>query len=272
MPLKIHIGPAGNCISARGGTIDSFKRLIELNLNAQEIEFVRGVWMTNSMAQRVGNAAKEMGIKLSIHAPYYINLCNPEKLRASEKRIMDSCERAYHLGARVVVFHPGYYGKLSESEALENVIDACKEMSKTLDKKRIRNVFLGLETTGKKSQFGTLDEIIEICEKVKHCTPVIDFAHIYARNGGKIDYKKIFDKVKVLRSKFLHAHFSSIEFTDKGEKRHIPVSNNEPDFRELAKEILKREVDITIICESPLLEKDASIMKNIFEDLGYKFD
>ena len=268
MPLNIKLGPAGNCITAKEkNTVGSFKRLAELNLQSQEIEFVRGVYMNNQNAKEVGQAAKKLGIELSVHAPYYINLCNPEKLNDSEIRILDSCERAFYMGAYIVVFHPGYYGSLSKDEAFDCVFSACNEMIEKLKKKKIENVFLGLETTGKKNQFGTLEEITKICKKLKQCKPVIDFSHIYARQDGRINYDEVFDSVKILNLNHLHTHFSGIEFTTSGERRHLPIKNAKPDFKELANEILKRKLDITIICESPLLEQDSLVMRQVFKDL-----
>jgi deoxyribonuclease-4 len=263
--MKINIGPAGIPLGCKGGILDAIKYVKKIGLNAIEIEFVRGVRMNNELAKKVGELAKSLDIKLSIHAPYFINLCNEEKVKASEKRILDSCERAYHMGANIVVFHPGYYGKKSSEECFDMVLSSCKEMAK-----KYPGVFLGLETTGKKSQFGTLEEIMKIHSKVKECLPVIDFAHIYARNNGNINYEEIFSKTKDL--KFLHTHFSGIEFTEKGERKHLPISKSKPDYKEIAKNILKQKIkEITLISESPLLEKDALMMKNYIESIGFKF-
>ncbi|OYT43345.1 MAG: endonuclease IV, partial [Candidatus Aenigmarchaeota archaeon ex4484_56] len=200
-------------------------------------------------------------------ASYFINLCNPEKIEASKERILSSCVIGNYINAKYIVFHPGYYGNLSAEEAYEFVRKGCIELSKLIKKNKL-NVFLGLETTGKKSQFGTLDEILKICKEIKICRPVVDFAHIYARNGGKINYSEIFDKLE--KFSYLHTHFSGIEFTDKGERRHIPISSKHPDFDELAKELVNRgfttkKRDIVIISESPVLEQDSLKMMKILK-------
>ncbi|MEM5871440.1 MAG: TIM barrel protein [Candidatus Aenigmatarchaeota archaeon] len=266
--MKIFLGPAGIPITAKGrSTIDGIKRVSELNLNAMEIEFVRGVNMSISLAKQAGKIAKDLDIVLSIHAPYYINLCNPEKVKASQKRILDSCERACYLGAWIVVFHPGYYG-VDKDKAFEMVLKACEEMDEKI-KKEGWNVKLGLETTGKKSQFGTLDEIIEIHKKIKNCVPVVDFSHIYARNNGKIDFKEVFEKMENLNLSKYHTHFSGIEYTQAGEKNHVPIAHKKPDFKELATHLLKSKLkEITIISESPILEQDSLQMIEIFKDVG----
>jgi len=269
--MKIYLGPAGVPVSAsKHNTISGIETVAKLGLNAMEVEFVQGVKMGNDLAKKAGEVAKKNGILLSVHAPYFINLCNPAKVKESEKRIMDSCERAHYMGAKFVAFHPGFYGNLAKEKAYELVKNACQEMSEKI-RANGWDVFLGLETTGKHTQFGTLEENIKISKEVKNCGVVIDFAHIYARQGGKIDYKKVLDSIEVLKPSLVHCHFSNIEFTMKGEKRHL-VLDHKPDFEPLAKEMLKRKFDITIISESPILEQDSLKMKKIFEKLGYRFD
>ena len=265
----IYIGTAGIPSITEGDTLQGIKDVKKIGLDAMELEFVRNVYLKKDNAIEVGKIAKELKIKLSIHASYFINLCNPEKVEDSKKRIIDSCEIGHYVGAKYIVFHPGYYGKLSKEQAYELVKKGCEELRKEIDKNRW-DVFLGLETTGKKSQFGTLDEILKICDEVKGCRPIIDFAHIFARQGGKIDYSDVLDKMK--KFKEIHTHFSGIEFTDKGEKRHLPISTNQPDFKKLGKKLLNRgfegkERDIIIICESPLIEQDGLKMKKIIEKL-----
>ncbi len=228
--------------------------LREHGLGAMEVEFVRGVKMSIETAKKLGELAKKNDVALSVHAPYYINLCNPEKREASVKRIIDSAKRAEFFDGPVVV-HAGFYGK--SDHCFDDVFEACEEItSKT-------SATIGLETMGRTSQFGTLDELLPIVRKVDGCVPVVDFAHIYARNFGHIDYDEILDKVSYL--KHVHAHFSGINYGDHGEKNHEPIGH--PDFTELAKRLLKRKMDITLICESPLLEKDALKMKSILESL-----
>jgi deoxyribonuclease-4 len=268
----IRIGTGGIPISAEERTtFGGLKRIKELELNALEIEFVRNVYLKNEVAKKVGEEAKKLDIGLSIHAPYFINLCSEkEKLEASKKRILDSVERAFYMNARVVVFHPGYYGKLSKDEAYEKVKEACKDLIEKMEKNGWNKVFLGLETTGKLSQFGTLEENIKISKEVKGCMPVIDFAHIFARLGGKIDFKEIIEKVSSLKRNFLHCHFSGIEFklTKEGgnEKKHLNLTEGaKPDYKPLIKELKKVKFDITFISESPNLEGDALFLREMLK-------
>jgi deoxyribonuclease-4 len=268
MAHKILLGPAGTPTVTKGGTLEAVGDVARLGLKAMEVEFVYGVRMGMGLARQVGREAGKHDIALSIHAPYYVNLCTDDakKLAASKKRIADSVERADAMEARVVVFHPGFYGKLEKKEALERVLDACKDMAGSVPS----GVKLGIETTGKSGAFGTLEEVVSVCRKSRACVPVVDFAHIYARQVGNIDYGKVLDEVKPLRLKHLHTHFSNIEYTQKGERNHLPLDHSPP-FGPLAKEIMKRKLDVTIICESPALEQDSLRMKRTFERMGHAF-
>jgi deoxyribonuclease-4 len=247
-----------------------------------EVQFVRRVGMGNQLAKEVGELAKELNIKLSVHAPYYVNLCSQEKekLEASKKRILGSCERASFMQASPVTFHPGFYGNLTSKEAFQAVKKACEDLIKKMRKKRIKNVELGLETMGKQSTFGTVEETVRLCKEVRGCVPVVDWAHLYARSGGGLknqeDFTRIFDKLKSLKLKHLHSHFTCVEFSlvEEGrgnERKHLTLDAKKPGFEPLVKEILKRKTNITLISESPILEKDSLVLKKIFEKNGYKF-
>jgi deoxyribonuclease-4 len=267
---KIRLGTAGIPICCNGSSADGVRKVKELGRQAMEVEFVRGVGMKNKTAEEVGKAARAAGIELSIHAPYYVNLSSVEKLkvRQSMRRILDSCERGHHMGAKIVVFHPGYYGKLGREETFERVKAACQEMSDKLRQQGWK-VLLGPEVTGKTFAFGTEDELLKLSRQVRQCAPVIDFAHLYARNQGRVDFGEVLGKFK--RFRHLHTHFSGINFSRTGERNHLPILARKPDYRPIAREILRRKLDITMICESPLIERDALAMKRIFGGLGYRW-
>jgi deoxyribonuclease-4 len=271
--MKIKLGPAGIPQKCKGSSADGVAYVKKEGLQAMEVQFVRGVHMKNSTALKVGEAAKINKIELSVHAPYYINLASHDKKikKESKQRILDSLERAHYMGAKIVVVHAGYYGKHSKEKCLEIMKRECKNITNYISKKRWK-VKLGLETTGKKKQWGTLDEILSVSSKVKRCVPIIDFAHLFAKENGAIDYKKILNKVK--RYKHLHTHFSNMKKNKKGTYSdiHMPI-DHAPPFRPLAKEILKKKLDITIISESPRTDLDSLKMKRIFKRLGYsRFD
>ena len=263
--MTVWIGTGGIPISSKErSTLPGLERIHELGLNAIEIEFVHGVNMSKELAKDVGEIAKKLKIRLSIHAPYYINLTSTEKekIEASKKRIIQSCERGHSMGANIVVFHPAYYGKLSPEECYLRVKQECEEMADKLKEKGI-NVLLGLETTGKVSQFGNVNECVRIAKEVKGCGVCVDWSHVYARNQGKIDFGEVIDKVLTLKNKHIHSHFSGINYGMKGEKNHLTIDSNQPKYDGLVKEIQTRKLDITLISESPNLEEDALKLKRM---------
>ncbi len=259
----IKLGSGG---TAGLGYFDGLKKIKELNLSALECEFTHGVNMPNLKAVEIGKLAKRLNISLSVHAPYYINLVSEEKakIKASKSRILQSCERAHHLNAKYVVFHAAYYGKREKQEVYDLVKKEIIEMNSII-KKNKWNVALAPETTGKQSQFGDLDELLKL-KKEAGCSLCVDFAHLKARNNGVIDYDNVFDKLKDI--KHIHSHFSGIEWTEKGERRHLLTK--ESDLLPLLKQIIKRKKDITIINESPDPIGDSVKTKRLIDRLMKK--
>jgi len=275
--MIIRLGTSGIPISTKGNsTIDGVKRIAELNLNALEVSYTHGIHMSLKTAEELGKVAGDLDIELSIHIPYFINLASETKkvIEDSKKRIMDSLERGVAMNASVVAAHAGYYGK-SKEIANQMIFEACEEINNKIEENDWKIDF-GLETMGKQKSWGTLNEIINVCSKLKHIIPYLDAAHLYALQGGQVDYKKVFDKLEVLKLKKYHSHFSGIKYSLVGigrgnERQHVPMKEAGPDFEGFAKEILKRNIDITIISESPILEMDSLLMKAVFRKLGYKF-
>ncbi len=240
----IRLGPAG---SPGKSTIEGISIVKDSGLDAMEVEFVYGIKMSNELAKQVGEAAKKAGVILSVHGPYYINLASAEKekVEASVKRIIDSCERAHHLGARCVVFHAAFYGKLTKEQCYALV---KKEVRYIIDhvKKKGWDVVPCPETTGKGSQFGDLDELVKL-SKETGCGICVDFAHIKARNNGTIDYDEVMEKIKDVKE--LTCHFSGIEYTAKGERKHLLTP--EAEIKKLLTAIVKHNINATVINESP---------------------
>jgi deoxyribonuclease-4 len=267
MKHVIHLGPAGSPVA---NTLKGLAEVKKLGLQAMEVEFTHGIKMGMALARQIGEENKKYGIDLSIHAPYFINLASEDrsKVEASKRRILESCKRGAAMGAKNIVFHAAYYGKRSQEETHRLVIEAIKEMQQTI-RKQHWNVVLAPETTGKLSAHGNLDEILDIVKHTK-CGACIDPAHLYARAQGKLEWKEIFDKIKFLKQP-VHFHFSGITWTSAGERSHVNL-DSKPNFKEFAKEIMKRRISCTIISESPITWKDSLKMKEIFENLGYRFE
>ena len=217
--------------------------------------------MSAEHAREAGALARAKGITLSVHAPYYINLASAEKekIEASKQRILDSCRKAHALGARNVVFHPGFYQTKTAERTYALVKKAVIEIQATITKNKWK-VQLCPETTGKPSQFGSLSELLKLMQETG-CGICVDFAHLYAREQGRVDYATI---LKELPKKF-HAHFSGIAYGRKGERRHL---NTTPKFfKPLAEALLEAGRDVTLINESPRPYKDAAMMKKVITAL-----
>ena len=254
----IKVGPAG---SGGLGNLKGMLKVAELGLDCMEVAFTYGVRMDLETAQSVGALAQERGIVLSVHAPYYINLASDEKEKfiASKKRILDSCERAHALGARNVVFHAGFYQKRTAAQTYLLIKKAILNIQEHILRNNWR-VRLCPEITGKPSQFGSLTELLKL-NKETGCGITVDFSHLYARQLGEVDYAEILEK---LPQKF-HAHFSGIEYSDKGERKHIRTTQKF--FAPLAEALISRHLDITIISESPKPYEDAVMMKKMITKL-----
>ncbi len=245
----IKFGPAG-----LGGVKDAISNLEvynKLGLKACEIAFTYGVYIKRKEdALKIKKAAERFGIELSVHAPYWINLNSEdrEKIEKSMKRILNCCEKADWLGAKKVVFHPGYYGKDTKEKTFFEIRERMKNMQETI-KANKWNVTICPETTGKRNVFGSIEEISNLVEQTR-CGFCIDFAHILARYGTY--------NFSLIREKFpykeWHCHFSGIEYGEKGEKKHKRTPEKE--MRKLLENLPKNK-KITIINESPSPVQDS---------------
>ena len=267
-------GPAGKPLKYKGKVEGIPKYLREKGLDAFEYQAVYGVKIKEEEARKLGEEARKFNVKLSVHAPYYVNLCSKEKekFEKSIERIVESVRAASWMGAEIVVFHPGAYKGQSPEEAFERFISALKKIVdriSTIEGK----VLLGVEVMGKKAQFGSLDEVIKASQKIDILVPVIDWAHLHAREKGVLkthdDFLKVLERIeKELGSdvaKNLHCHFTRVEFSESGERKHRIMAEEEfgPEFKDLARAIAETGYIATIISESPLLDEDALVMKEI---------
>jgi deoxyribonuclease-4 len=263
MKSQIRFGPSGiGGMTQAPAVLEQYNKL---GIGAAEIPFTYQVWMNNAQAAEIGKLAKKEDVSLSIHAPYYINLASKEKkkVEASKKRILDCCERAHYLGAHYVVFHAAYYGEHEKEECYQIVKREILDMQKTIKQKKWRSQ-LAPEITGKASQFGDLDELLRL-HKETGCFLCIDFAHLKARYAGKINYNEVFEKLKKEKTTELHCHFSGIEFTAKGERRHVITSDK--NWLEILPLFKKFNFSGTIINESPMPLQDALKGKRVWEKL-----
>jgi len=283
MEEHTRFGPAGEppMFKLLGAKMSDVPKLLhEEGLDAFEYQAVR--WgpkpqMKQQDAEQLGTEARKNDVKLSMHGSYYVNLSGKKDVvEASKRRLVACATAADWMGAYVMVFHTGFYGHFEKDFAFKNCLQALKEVSAEMKGLGLK-VKLGPETMGRKFQVGTIDEILAICQEVEGTQLVVDWGHLHALHQGTFkkieDFRAIAEKVELqlgteaLRS--MHAHFSKIEFTDQGEKRHHTLDEERygPDFRMLAEVIYDFQMHPTMICESPILDIDARKMQQTLKEV-----
>lgn len=279
---KLYFGTAGipistdRTLSSNNTTISGIKRVNELGLNNMEVEFVRGVYMNEEKAKEVGKIAKKENIILTAHAPYYINLNSNEKpkIHASVNRILQTASIAQKFGGFSIVFHPGYYMGMNQEKTYENMKKALTLVVEGMKENGINDIWIRPETTGKSSQFGDVDQIINLSNEFDEIAPCIDFAHLYARHQGKWnsyeDFSKILEMIEKERPeelKRLHIHMSGIDFNKGGEGKHLTLNGSKFNYKAVLKALKDFNVKGVVISESPIIEEDALLLKKEFEKL-----
>lgn len=271
--MKLLFGPAGIPLSCKGRTIlDGIIDTRKLDLDVMEIELLR-VGADIGDIDKIKKASREHNVKLFMHAPYYINLSgNKAEVEKYIEIIKESGVLASKLGAEILIVHPGMYHK-SKKESMENIVSNIRRLRDSFSDRGLK-CRIGIETSGKQGLFGTVDEIVTVCKRVKGIIPVINFAHIHARGNGclktKEDFQQIFDKLKPLNLKSYYTHFSGVVYENGDEVELTPMKKSNLKFEPLAECILTNKYDIIIISGSPLLEHDAIYMRLILDRVKEK--
>ena len=278
-------GPAGNSESfAALGYKNSLQvpeYIVKMGLDCYEYQCGRGVNIGEDKARELGEKAKNAGITLSLHAPYYISMSSvkEEKRLNSVNYILASARAVNAMGGDRIVVHTGSCGKISRERALELALDTMKLALSALDSEGLSHVHICPETMGKVNQLGTLGEVLELCKLDERLIPCIDFGHLNARDLGILktfaDFENIFTSVKNElgsdRLKIFHSHFSKIEYTTGGEKRHLTFEDRVygPDFEPVLELTYKYGCEPTFICESAGTQaEDAKQMKDYYLSLS----
>lgn len=277
----IWFGPAGNSNSFYDqGFAHSWQMpqwLNEMGLNAYEYQCNKGVNLKDETAQQIGDKAKEFNIRLSVHAPYYINLSSAEeeKRNNSIKYILDTLHVAKIMGAGRIVMHPGYVSKITRETAVELAKATLLEAIKEADEAGFSDITICPEVLGKNNQLGNLEEVLDLCGLDERLIPCLDFAHLHSLTQGGMRTENDFAQVFKIaekhlgkeRTKKLHIHFSRVEFGKGGEKKHWSYSDTKygPDFDPLAKAIIDLNLEPVVICESRgTMAEDALTLKKIY--------
>jgi deoxyribonuclease-4 len=240
----IKFGPAG--FGGVNFAVSNLKKYNSLGIKACEIPFTYGIWIKPEQTKEIKEAAEKFEVQLSIHAPYWINLNSSDKtkIQQSKKRILDCCKIGELLGAKIVVFHAGFFGKLDKEEGYQNIKKAILEIMDEIRKNNWK-IKIAPETMGKLNVFGSADDILRLVKETG-CSFCVDFAHLWARSRGKMSYEEMYAQFKEFDE--LHCHFSGIVFGESGEKHHILTPEKE--MENLIKALPKAK-NITIINESP---------------------
>ena len=270
-------GSAGVPRSIKNRSTDrGIRRIAELGLGCMELEFVRGVKMGESAARNIGQLAKEKGIALSSHGPYFINLNarEAEKRTASQERLLDTVRIASLCRARTVVFHAAYYMGDSPDKAYSVVKKNLQDIMHKL-KFEQNQVWVRPEVTGKISQFGTLEEVLSLSSEIKGVAPCIDFAHWHARTGKFNSYAEFASILEQIERQLgraaldnMHIHVSGIAYGAKGEIKHLNLKESDFDYVGLAKALKDFNVNGLVISESPNLEEDALLLQRTYNSLS----
>ncbi len=274
---KLRIGTAGIPTSTKPrSSQNAIKHLAELGLRHMELEFVRGVRMSEATALELRKLTEEHDISLTVHAPYYVNLnsAEPEKIVASKERIIQAAQVGAWAGAKSVTFHPAYYHEDDPEEVYTRVRDQMADMLETLEREGI-NIRLSPETTGGLSQFGTLEELVRLGVDLPGVYPCVDFAHLFARSIGEFNSYEHFagalqliqDQLGTQALREQHIHLSGIEYGPKGERNHLPLAETELDYQAVLQALVDFNVGGWLTCESPILEEDALILQDLYEQL-----
>jgi len=257
-------------------TLNGISEVKRLGLDAMELEFVQSINVSKEMAPQVNGIREKEGVTLTCHGQYFVNLAakEPEKIEASKKRIIAAATRLSECGGWSMCFHPAFYlGRPPESvygivkKNYQAVLDALDDAGV--------DVWVRPETTGKPTQFGDLLELCKLCADMDSdkALPCIDFAHLHARSNGKFNTTEEFRQQLELIEKHLgrkaldnmHIHIAGIEYSEKGERNHLPLAESDMNYKDLCKVWKEFKVKGVVVCESPIMEKDAMMLKKVYQ-------
>lgn len=277
-------GPAGNSNSffemGYKGSLQVPEYLTKMGLDAFEYQCGRGVNIGEEKARELGEKAHEAGITLSLHAPYYISMSSveEEKRIKSIDYILASARAVNAMGGNRIVVHTGSCSKISRETALDLASDTMKMALNALDEAGLVHIHICPETMGKVNQLGTLDEVLALCKLDERLIPCIDFGHLNARDLGyfktKAEYKSVFERMENAlgydRLCTFHSHFSKIEYTTGGEKKHLTFADTVygPDFEPVLDLVVQKNLSPTFICESDGTQaEDVKMMKDYYNKI-----
>lgn len=261
--------------SAKPGTVHGIRRARELGLDHLEMAWVNGVRMSDEAADAIAAAAHEHDLTLTAHAPYFVNLCGAEDVVArSRERLLETARLGARCGARSFCFHAGFYGALEPAEANRRVLAQLRGLASETRKRRW-TIDIRAELTGKATQVGSLDEVLDWSAAVPGVLPCVDFSHRYARDlGAHNRYEDFAATLAAIGKRLgrgalerLHVHISGIQYGPKGERRHEPLRETAFRWKELLRALKDLRVGGWVVCESPCMEDDALLLQRTYRRL-----
>jgi len=273
---KLLFGTAGSPHSSKTQTtIDGIKRIAELGLGCMELEFVYGVRMGEAGARLVAETARSENVRLSAHGPYYINLNarEPEKVSASQQRILQTARIAAVCGAQSITFHAAFHLGDPPEKTYQAVKKNLAEVLSQLKKEK-NQVAIRPEVMGKPTAFGTLDEVLTLCSELEGTGICMDFAHWHAYNGKANSYAEFASILEQIKERLgdqaladMHIHVSGIAYGKKGEIKHLNLKESDLRYEELLQALKDYQAKGLVICESPSLEEDALLLQETYQKL-----
>jgi deoxyribonuclease-4 len=274
---KLLFGTAGvpNSTAKKNNPVEGVKKIHELGLDCMQLEFAHGVRMKEEVSSALRRVSYELGVPLTSHGPYYINLNAREqdKIDSSVERIIQTAKISDLCGAESMTFHAAFYMKDSPYDVFDLVEKSMNVIEERLSRLDIQ-IELRPELTGKTSQFGSLDELISLTKSVNSCEPCIDFSHLFARTGEYNSYEEFTKVIKTMKKelgensvKNMHIHLSGISSNSKGDLKHLNLNDSEFNWKDLLRALHDEHATGYIICNSPNLEVDAKLMKDYYVTL-----
>lgn len=271
---KLNFLTAGMPLSTgKGGYQKAFEILREMGLDGMEVEFVHGVRMTDETRKLLKSNDDLM---FTAHGPFYVNLNSKEeeKIEASVQRIIETAQAASDFGGYSITYHAAFYMGADKETVYQQVKNQTQKIINVLKENNIK-MWIRPETTGKATQWGDYEEIIRLSKEFEYVLPCIDFSHIHARTGGEYntydEFCKVLDRISAELGDFainnFHAHLAGIDYTAKGEKRHLILEESDMNYKDLLKALKSFGVKGALVCESPNIETDAKILKDYYMSL-----
>ncbi|MBO6257325.1 TIM barrel protein [bacterium] len=260
-------------LAGKGGYPKAFEILKEMTLDGMEVEFVHGVRMSEQTRALLKQISQEQGFILTSHGPFYINLNSKEeeKVEASVQRIIETAQAAHDFGGYSITYHAAFNMGADKETVYNQVKTQTKKIINTLEKEKI-DVWIRPETTGKATQWGDYEEIIRLSKEFEQVLPCVDFSHVHARTGGQYntydEFCLILDRISAeLGQRAIenfHAHLAGIEYSAKGEKRHLILQESDMNYKDLLKAMKSFGVKGALVCESPNIETDTKILRDYY--------